>query len=72
VAAVKEMDYVKVSKTHGVPRGALERDLRQCVGEELIAVGRKIGFTVELETDLMNHCLQMEQYFGCSCSDRRH
>jgi len=50
----------------------LAREVSQYVGGEVIAVGRKTFFPTELETDLVNHCVQMVQYFGCSCSDIRH
>jgi hypothetical protein len=71
VAAVKSkfVGYLRGAKTHRVPCDTLESYVKQCTGGKVNASGRNPIFKTELETDLVNHCLQMEQRFvGFSCS----
>jgi hypothetical protein len=74
VAAVnsKSMGYLRAAKNHRVRCDAPERYVEQCTGGEVNALRKKPAFLTEIETDLVNHCLQVEQRsVGFSCSGKR-
>ncbi|KAJ4430627.1 hypothetical protein ANN_19216 [Periplaneta americana] len=71
-----QMGYLRAAKTYGVPKGTLEKHVknRDKTAEEILKMrsGRKPVLPPELENMLVKYCLQMdERFFGLRVSDMK-
>jgi len=72
-----DTDYLRTSKYFSVPRGTLERYVKNTTRspEELVYVnlGRRNVLPSELENKLLEYCIIMDQkYYGLRCQDIKH